>query len=117
MFFTARMSIVGLGLGPVHHYYYLYIAKILPKRDLMTVFTKIGMDQFIMSPLCIAGFFYSMGTLERKPVEKMNEEIVKKFLDVYVVRYFMNQYLYTGSFTQKKKHVPSLPWEVGRFLT
>ncbi|KAL1512889.1 hypothetical protein ABEB36_002395 [Hypothenemus hampei] len=81
----SRMFIVGLGLGPVHHYYYLYIAKILPKRDLSTVLIKIGLDQFIVSPLCIVGFFYSMGALEQKPLQKMNEEIYKKFINVYVM--------------------------------
>lgn len=81
----ARMFIVGLGLGPLHHYYYLYIARIMPKRELKTVAIKIGLDQFLMSPICIAAFFYSMGALEMKPVAKMNNEIIDKFLDVYVM--------------------------------
>ncbi|XP_076266748.1 mpv17-like protein 2 [Rhynchophorus ferrugineus] len=80
-----RMFVVGLGLGPIHHYYYLYIARVMPKRDLTTVTKKIALDQFIMSPLCIATFFYSMGLLEDKSVQKMNEELTAKFLDVYVM--------------------------------
>ncbi|KAH1005428.1 hypothetical protein HUJ04_006420 [Dendroctonus ponderosae] len=85
MVFAVRMFIVGLGLGPIHHYYYLYIAKVMPKRDFKTVFTKIGLDQFMMSPICIGTFFYSMGALELKPIEKINEELKKKFLDVYMM--------------------------------
>ncbi|XP_066246159.1 mpv17-like protein 2 [Euwallacea similis] len=80
-----RMFIVGLGLGPIHHYYYLYIAKIMPKRDLSTVFIKIGLDQFFMSPVCIAAFFYSMGMMEMKHLKQMNDEILAKFVDVYVI--------------------------------
>lgn len=80
------MLIVGLALGPLHHYYYLYLAKIMPKRDMKTVFIKIGLDQFLMGPLCIAAFFYSMGALERKSLEKMNAELVDKFLGVYLVK-------------------------------
>lgn len=81
----ARMFVVGLGLGPLHHYYYLYIAKVMPKRNLSTVAIKIGLDQFIMSPTCIVTFFYSMGILELKPMVKINEEIKNKFVDVYVM--------------------------------
>lgn len=79
------MLIVGLALGPLHHYYYLYLAKIMPKRDMKTVFIKIGLDQFFMGPLCIGAFFYSMGVLERKSLEKINAEVMDKFLSVYLV--------------------------------
>ncbi|KAF7272013.1 hypothetical protein GWI33_015181 [Rhynchophorus ferrugineus] len=58
---------------------------VMPKRDLTTVTKKIALDQFVMSPLCIATFFYSMGLLEDKSVQKMNEELTAKFLDVYVM--------------------------------
>ncbi|XP_060528562.1 mpv17-like protein 2 [Cylas formicarius] len=80
-----RMFIVGLLLGPIHHYYYLYIAKIMPKRDFTTVVKKIGLDQFMMSPICIATFFYGMGLLEMKTPRNINEEIARKFVDVYVM--------------------------------
>ncbi|XP_050296076.1 mpv17-like protein 2 [Anthonomus grandis grandis] len=80
-----RMFIVGIVLGPIHHYYYLYIAKIMPKRNLSTVLTKIGLDQFVMSPICIVTFFYGMGALEMKPIQKINTEIISKFLNVYVM--------------------------------
>lgn len=80
------MLVVGLALGPLHHYYYLYLARKMPKRDMKTIFIKIGLDQFLMGPLCIAAFFYSMGVLERKPLEKMNTEIMDKFLSVYLVK-------------------------------
>ncbi|XP_030749893.1 mpv17-like protein 2 [Sitophilus oryzae] len=80
-----RMFLVGLGLGPIHHYYYLYIARIWPKRDFSTITKKLALDQFLMGPLCICTFFYTMGALERKPVQQMNDEITSKFLDVYLI--------------------------------
>ncbi|CAG9773054.1 unnamed protein product [Ceutorhynchus assimilis] len=79
----ARMFTVGIVLGPLNHYYYLNLAKVLPKRNLATVFSKICLDEFLMSPVCIVAFFYSMGVLEMKPIQKMNEELVDKFLEVY----------------------------------
>jgi len=80
-----RMLLVGLAMGPLHHYYYLYIARKLPKRELPTVAAKIGLDQFVMSPMCITLFFYGIGVMEQKPVAEMNKEIKHKFLEVYVM--------------------------------
>lgn len=77
---------VGLLFGPLHHYVYGWLQNVLPKRDLKTITKKILFDQLILSPVCILSFFYGMGYMERKPVKAMNEEISKKFVEVYVVR-------------------------------
>ncbi|CAH1957721.1 unnamed protein product [Acanthoscelides obtectus] len=81
----ARMFVVGLALGPVHHYYYLWIAKKWPARTGKIVCWKIFLDQVVMSPLCIAGFFYGMGMLERKDLRQSTEELVNKFKEVYLI--------------------------------
>lgn len=52
-----------------------------------------------------------MGCLEKKPVEKMNEEIVDKFLDVYMVRYFMMN-LYLLQAVSKNMCQPSIVEEI-----
>ncbi|RZC38643.1 mpv17-like protein 2 [Asbolus verrucosus] len=62
-FFAARMFLVGLGMGPTHHYYYRYISILWPKRDMMSITKKIAADQFIMSPICIAQFFVTIDGL------------------------------------------------------
>nr|CAI5862832.1 unnamed protein product [Callosobruchus analis] len=81
----ARMFIVGLALGPLHHYYYLWIAKKWPARTGKVVTWKIFLDQVVMSPLCIAGFFYGMGLLERKRLQQSTEEMVNKFKEIYLI--------------------------------
>lgn len=80
------MFLVGLVFGPLHHYVYGWLQNVLPKRDFKTITKKILFDQVIMSPICILSFFYGMGGLERKPLKVVNEEISKKFVEVYVVR-------------------------------
>lgn len=77
---------VGLLFGPLHHYVYGWLQNVLPKRDLKTITKKILFDQFVLSPVCILSFFYGMGAMEKKPLKGMNEEISKKFVEVYVVR-------------------------------
>lgn len=79
------MFIVGLGLGPIHHYFYVWLGKAMPARTFSTVTKKIMIDQFIMSPICIAAFFYSLGVLEFKPIKECTAELKNKFAEVYVV--------------------------------
>lgn len=79
------MFIVGLVAGPVHHYYYVWLANKWPARTAKIITQKILMDQFIASPVFIALFFYGMGTLERKTVVDMNTEIKHKFKEIYLV--------------------------------
>ncbi|XP_044270811.1 mpv17-like protein 2 [Tribolium madens] len=95
-----RMFLVGLGMGPVHHYYYGFINKLWPLRDMVTVSKKILADQIVMSPICIAQFFYTLGLLEQKPVKRINEEFLGKFGAVYTMDWcvwpptqFINFYL------------------------
>lgn len=87
--FIARMFIVGLALGPLHHYYYVWIAEKWPARTAKVITWKIMLDQFVMSPLCIATFFYGMGGLERKTIQHMNDEITNKFKEVYLVSIYI----------------------------
>lgn len=80
------MFLVGLvALGPIHHYYYLWLARKWPSRTTKIVTWKIMLDQFVVSPICISGFFYGMGSLENKSIHEMNNEIKAKFKEVYMV--------------------------------
>jgi len=47
---SGRMFAVGLSQGPPHHYWYMYLDKILPKADLRTIVLKIIMDQIFAAP-------------------------------------------------------------------
>ncbi|KAJ8929039.1 hypothetical protein NQ314_018308 [Rhamnusium bicolor] len=35
-----RMVIVGLGLGPLHHYFYVWLARVMPARNMSTIIKK-----------------------------------------------------------------------------
>lgn len=79
------MFIVGTLMGPMHHYYYVYLDKIIPKVNLKTVFQKILCDQLFASPATILCFFYGMGILESKSFSDSTAEISQKFKYVYTV--------------------------------
>lgn len=80
------MTTIGLAFGPLHHYFYVYLNKIYPKTDLSSITKKILADQFIMSPACIATFFYGMGILEMKSFQEAHQEMKDKFIAVYKVK-------------------------------
>lgn len=79
------MTIVGLGYGPLHHYFYLGMHRLWPVVNLKSVTKKILADQFIMSPVCIIYFFYAAGMLEKKAVSECTDELYEKALELYMV--------------------------------
>lgn len=83
------MTIVGLGYGPLHHYFYLGIHKLWPVVNLKSVTKKIIADQLIMSPTCIIYFFYAAGLMEEKSLSECSDELLKKGLEVYTVIYIL----------------------------
>ncbi|CAK1604318.1 unnamed protein product [Parnassius mnemosyne] len=98
---TGRMFLIGTLLGPIHHYYYIYLDKVLPGIDVKTITKKIALDQVIASPVFIVLFFYGMGILENKTREQNVQDVKRKFLPTFVgdclfwppVQYFNFYYL------------------------
>lgn len=98
-----RMFIVGALQGPLHHYVYNWMDKIMPVANFKNVIKKILIDELIMSPLCIFIFFYTACFLERKNLKETNDEIKEKFLFIYLIdwllwpgaQYFNFRYLET----------------------
>ena len=83
---VGRMFAVGLSQGPPHHYWYLWLDKMLPKTDLRTVALKILADQIFAAPFFACTFLVGMGILEDKKPSQCWEEFVKKFPAIYLVR-------------------------------
>ena len=79
------MAAVGLSQGPPHHYWYVWLDKLLPKKDLRSVGFKILLDQFIAAPFFAITFFYGMGILEDKRMSECWNEFLQKFPLVYAV--------------------------------
>lgn len=82
---SLRMFVVGNALGPLHHYWYIYLDKMLPHVTIKTVVQKILYDQFLISPITLVCFFYGMGILEQKSLGQSTDEIKTKFSFVYMV--------------------------------
>ncbi|KAI8429023.1 hypothetical protein MSG28_007599 [Choristoneura fumiferana] len=79
-----RMFFVGTLMGPLHHFYYVYLDKLMPRADAKTAIKKIICDQTFASPATIIFFFYGMGLMEKKSPEQSTEELRQKFLYVYM---------------------------------
>lgn len=100
------MFLVGSLQGPMHHYFYGWLAKIMPQSTIKNALKKILWDQLVMSPACILMFFYPASLLERKPFHEATQEIKEKFLTVYVVSLYQSI-----SFQfNKQPYLPQTDW-------
>lgn len=81
---TGRMFAVGLSQGPLHHYWYGYLDRVLPSRSRRTVGLKILADQLAAAPFFAVTFFYGMGLLQGKSLDGCWREFVAKFPAVYL---------------------------------
>ncbi len=79
------MFLVGLSQGPLHHYWYSYLDRLLPSKSLRTVGLKILADQLVAAPFFAITFFYGMGVLQGKNLSECWGEFTHKFPAVYLV--------------------------------
>lgn len=80
-----NMSIVALGHGVFHHFFYGWLDKTYPAASMQHVMKKIILDQLVASPACMWIFFIGMALLERRGYESGWFELKKKFLFTYMV--------------------------------
>ncbi|XP_068142846.1 mpv17-like protein 2 [Drosophila tropicalis] len=98
-----RMFVAGALQGPLHHYVYNWMDRVMPQRTFRTIMKKILFDQLFMSPACIVIFFYTVCYLEQQTLEATNNEIIGKFPYIYLLdwmtwpaaQYFNFRYLDT----------------------
>lgn len=82
---TGKMFLVGTIQGPIHHYFYAWLDQRHVGATLKITTIKILYDQFIMSPVCIAAFFYPAGWLDGQSTAACTNELLSKFPKVYAV--------------------------------
>lgn len=56
------MAILGFCLGPVNHYWYVALDRMLPGRTALTVGKKVMADQLVMAPVCSSVFYIGKNT-------------------------------------------------------
>ena len=79
------MFVVGLSVGYPHHFWYLLLDQLMPKKCLRTVCLKILADQLIAAPFFAVTFFYGMGLLQGKGLKECWIEFAQKFAYIYAV--------------------------------
>lgn len=80
-----RMGIVGLAQGPVNHWWYTWLDRVLPGKSLVVIGKKILADQVIASPFFSSTFFVGVGLLEGYSTAEAWQEYKDKFLMVYLI--------------------------------
>lgn len=95
-----NMTLVGLSQGPLHHYLYKWMDALFPGASVRTVFKKIAIDQFAISPIFIITYLYSAGLLEGASVTDCTAELQHKYWTIYTADWlvwpptqFINFYL------------------------
>lgn len=81
---NAKMFVVGAAQGPLHHYFYGWLDRRHVGATVRITTIKIAYDQFIMSPVCIAAFFYTAGWADGKSNSECTDEFCAKFTRVYI---------------------------------
>ncbi|KAL1129007.1 hypothetical protein AAG570_013539 [Ranatra chinensis] len=80
---TRDMSVSGLTVGILCHYWYNFLDHRLPGKTIKIVLKKVVIDQLFFSPAYISVFFLTMGILEKSSLKEVGQEIVKKGRELY----------------------------------
>jgi protein Mpv17 len=90
------MFIVGFALGPAQHIFYKVIDERYPSNSLKSVSKKVIIEQVIASPVYIILFFIFCGLVEKQNFHHCAEELKKKFLHIYMVRFISDTFFFEG---------------------
>jgi len=84
---TFNMSVTGVTIGAVCHYWYIWLDKFLPGRTLKIACKKMLMDQIICSPVTISTFFVTLAIVERSSADEFADELRSKSWRLYLAEW------------------------------
>lgn len=85
---TRKMTMSGVTVGVVCHFWYGFLDKHIVGQTLGIVIRKIIIDQVIGSPLSLAAFFMTLSLMEGKPLTdfgSFKEKAVKLYIAEWVI--------------------------------
>ncbi|XP_076449466.1 mpv17-like protein 2 [Babylonia areolata] len=86
---TTRMAGTGLLIGPVVHYWYIFLDGWLPGRTFGVLCKKVLMDQLICSPIYLSIFMLSLCYMENKTWTQAKADIVDKGPQLMLAEWFV----------------------------
>ena len=75
---TTHMAITGFLIGPLVHYWYLYLDKWYPGRSVSVLAKKLLLDQMLCSPIYICTFLVALNILEGATWMKIKSDAIHK---------------------------------------
>ncbi|KAK6622276.1 hypothetical protein RUM43_012611 [Polyplax serrata] len=86
---TLRMTVAGISVGTICHYWYKFLDRKLPERTLKIVLKKVALDQLVCSPLYITVFFATTCALEKTTFSEFKQEIIHKGWRLYLAEWII----------------------------